>query len=671
MIRLEVLNDIKERMAKLEHSVEILTASASATASTPVENKTRKRGSDQIVAQHEDKEFSSSKRKRAQIAIEPDSGGTPYSAHEGQILIQRELVRKPGLSKEKLDIFHSALSSLKNSLDVSTRKDEEAEPDAISQELINNPMVPELSLIQYMVQSEDSGRSVCAGNAFMPFTSRKTIARMVRNVMAKDSPPRHLPSWICVTSYAAYYIQEIMLMNCDKATGMEDRLQEQAVQLFATARALTSELVKQGASTNLETLQAMTYGYMLAQEAGDCATSWELIGIASKICIALELNKNVSCLSGCPSDVAYEAYCCFAVCYMNDKGTAMNCGRLPCLPDAVIEFDILNPPPPAVVNLDNFRIYLELARIQNLIVTELRSEASKPRQLDILARISAKLDQTRRSIEMIKRRSRETPPGKYDTDIDSTLVEFAFHSIKSVAFHTVSDHLQNPQTRQLGLIAARSALYNIQKARELARVSRFSTTYMKNSFAQWTILYYPFTPFFVLFCNVISTHSKADYRRMKQFIDYLAEVKHIIDKASKLHKLCLPFCSLAAGVINSSTGTDEDESYLDDFNEDNSLRQRVQQNQLFQERHSQPPQPFQIDQTLSATYQNLPIAYPHGSQQPAGYAPDTSINSGYGYQNPEYLWDFMETQPMLQWLESDFTAFEEAWAPIGNLFPPP
>ena len=94
----------------------------------------------------------------------------------------------------------------------------------------------------------------------MPFTSRKTIGRMVRVVMAEDGSPRDLPSLICVTSYAGYYIQEIMLMNCNKATGMEDRLQEQAVQLFATARALTWKLVKKGTPASLETLQAVTYG---------------------------------------------------------------------------------------------------------------------------------------------------------------------------------------------------------------------------------------------------------------------------------------------------------------------------------------------------------------------------------------------------------------------------
>lgn len=49
--------------------------------------------------------------------------------------------------------------------------------------------------------------------------------------------------------------------------------------------------------------------------------------------------------------------------------------------------------------------------------------------------------------------------------------------------------------------------------------------------------------------------------------------------------------------------------------------------------------------------------------------PDINRRSGsesfaYGDQ---YLWEFMDTQPVLQWLDSDFSAFDDPWAGfVGN-----
>jgi len=45
------------------------------------------------------------------------------------------------------------------------------------------------------------------------------------------------------------------------------------------------------------------------------------------------------------------------------------------------------------------------------------------------------------------------------------------------------------------------------------------------------------------------------------------------------------------------------------------------------------------------------------------------VNAGIGGSGSEsfayddrYLWEFMGTQPVLQWLDSDFSAFDDPWA---------
>ena len=65
------------------------------------------------------------------------------------------------------------------------------------------------------------------------------------------------------------------------------------------------------------------------------------------------------------------------------------------------------------------------------------------------------------------------------------------------------------------------------------------------------VLYYPFTSYFVLFCHVVITGDAEDFELMDKFVKYLAELRHSSIPFEKLHKLCLPFRSLAAFALVS------------------------------------------------------------------------------------------------------------------------
>ena len=110
-----------------------------------------------------------------------------------------------------------------------------------------------------MLIADDSGRSVCSGDYFMPFTSRKSIGRMVRNLRRKAIDSSNLSSLICVTSYAGYFLQEIVLSDTGKYTGLEEELRIQALECFATARGAVSRTLLK-APPSIENLQALTYG---------------------------------------------------------------------------------------------------------------------------------------------------------------------------------------------------------------------------------------------------------------------------------------------------------------------------------------------------------------------------------------------------------------------------
>jgi hypothetical protein len=77
---------------------------------------------------------------------------------------------------------------------------------------------------------------------------------------------------------------------------------------------------------------------------------------------------------------------------MHDKGLAMNLGQSPHLPDCMIEIDILKPPNRAESSLDNFRIYLELAKIQSRINLDLRSASTSTEQANLISGTLVKMD---------------------------------------------------------------------------------------------------------------------------------------------------------------------------------------------------------------------------------------------------------------------------------------
>jgi len=75
--------------------------------------------------------------------------------------------------------------------------------------------------------------------------------------------------------------------------------------------------------------------------------------------------------------------------------------------------------------------------------------------------------------------------GKYDTELESTMVDFAFYSLKTVAFHSSTERLRNPVYYQASLEAARLALRAVQKTRELSRLSQYNSAYMRTSLVSW------------------------------------------------------------------------------------------------------------------------------------------------------------------------------------------
>jgi len=91
------------------------------------------------------------------LTCQSESNPTPpFSAHEAQTLIQEELDHGHGLSSSKQAAFHSALLSLKQTLNTSIVQHESRKP-AVMEPDLGQFQIPNIALMQWMLQCKILG----------------------------------------------------------------------------------------------------------------------------------------------------------------------------------------------------------------------------------------------------------------------------------------------------------------------------------------------------------------------------------------------------------------------------------------------------------------------------------------------------------------------------------
>jgi hypothetical protein len=134
---------------------------------------------------------------------------------------------------------------------------------------------------------------------------------------------------------------------------------------------------------------------------------------------------------------------------------------------------------------------------------------------------------------------------------------------------------------------------------------------------------------------------------MEQFVDHLSDFKAVSPPIAKLHKLCVPFLHLAANMLESDISTDP------------TVRPSIEKPQntipgtnSFQ---ASPLPQFSIPGTPMAS-ENMG----HERILPNNFPPFPSAAPA-----DDVFWQLMDTQPRLQWLDSDFSGFEQTWGDVG------
>jgi hypothetical protein len=78
------------------------------------------------------------------------------------------------------------------------------------------------------------------------------------------------------------------------------------------------------------------------------------------------------------------------------------------------------------------------------------------------------------------------------------------------------------------------------------------------AYLNWTILYHPFVPFIVLFCNVIETCDADDLQRLSNFVTSLESGRATISAVDKLYRLCQMLYNVAVLYIEAKSKQQQD-----------------------------------------------------------------------------------------------------------------
>ena len=162
------------------------------------------------------------------------------------------------------------------------------------------------------------------------------------------------------------------------------------------------------------------------------------------------------------------------------------------------------------------------------------------------------------------------------------------------------------------------------------------------------MLYHPLTPFFVLFCNVVSTSNLTDFHTLKRVTSELESLVELSNSIAKLQTLFNSFLELCEGLVSEkrqkTAATDADRD--------------VQVPNLPQVLH---PLAQQLDHAPDST-ESSSTSTPHDLLQ-STYAPLIAPEADFLLTlsgTPSTLdseWRLFDVQPTLDWLDADFSFF--------------
>ncbi|OQE05093.1 hypothetical protein PENVUL_c027G02482 [Penicillium vulpinum] len=480
-----------------------------------------------------------------QLSRGASPGNQPLSLHDAHATIQSHLEHMKWLPKNRRQILESGLR-LASQLSESSEDPRDVDSDStVNEEPTRSPSAELLSWMLKEIKEASFGSFV---RDYFRHISEATLEQMGLALLRRTGSAHDiLINTVCVNTMASKFLTATTNTGIDSELIHE--LTNSVVQFQAAAKtALRS--ISLLTSPSLGLLQALLSGIFLHQGSGDITICWELTKAACRVCISLGLD-NILKTGGAVSE---EQYYCVAWCYMLDNNFAFKMGRLKILLDIEIGHFTSNISSHQHPTSDLFQIYMGLASVQAAVVPYIRGHSfggGLSSSHGIGKYWLVNMQQIQDKIEHI---SRPYPAWRgLDAQSEISALQFAYRSIMATIFHiTEGAGNQSVDIRKQSLLTAHQGISSLVSI--CLSAERQSTA----ALLHWSLLVYPTTAYFVLFCNVIATSNTDDFKLMRTITDCLARIETTSRPIIQVRTIFRHFLSLTGGVFNNEENATQD-----------------------------------------------------------------------------------------------------------------
>ncbi|KAI2861205.1 transcriptional regulator family: Fungal Specific TF [Aspergillus niger] len=460
---------------------------------------------------------------------------TPVSATSTDTtsnLIREELASHAHLSPDRVWVLQSALDLVGKFVSASQSADETHDNDQGSvQDTFTPDEIPlELFYMLLHVQGESAEGALLH---WPDHISSKTFERMCAALGSRAANGQlALRYSLCVLTKATVYVSRWLRFGAPD--GMLDSLEKSRNVYIATCLRYLQE-IDFTRPPSLSMLQALLSGLL-----GETSRSWFLTAVASKVLVALGYHQ--SSLKFLESDEGFEVRQCIYWCYYMDKTLSMLLVRpsslpnLPYQPSSLVYQDTANPLSRKV------KILLRLSQVQDRYLhiffkNPHLDETNLPQLVD-----SLHSELTSISVSIAKYRSDYVSNLIWESEWDA--VDFTFYSVATTVLRLNSLFLHDYRKREECVSYARSALRSMQACQKhISTTSRSSADSLI-----WTVLLYPLTPFFVLFCNVVASSNIFDLDLLNEVTVTIANIPDQCTFSTNLQHLLSQLISLCSNL---------------------------------------------------------------------------------------------------------------------------
>ncbi|OJJ29599.1 hypothetical protein ASPWEDRAFT_305901 [Aspergillus wentii DTO 134E9] len=436
---------------------------------------------------------------------------------------------------------------------------------------------------------------------------------------------------VCIFSKAIIFVSR-WLRLCSPGILADNLEKSREKYIAACLECLT--LIDFSRSPSLSMLQALLCGASLVQLLGDTTRSWHMTSLASRALVALGYHSSTAVTQSDDHDES-EVRRCIYWCYYMDKTLSMLLARpssLPVLPFHPIDLVDTDPEYPLSYKV---RILVKLAQVQDnslfLMMRDRKQNLTEAHESALVENLHVELRFISEEIRQYRTEYADHPTLKIEWDA----VDFTFFSIATgiLRFDSLPSH--NHKRREECLRYARKALFAMQACqRHISTPSTITT-----DFLFWTVLLYPMTPFFVIFCNVVATSNQEDFELLKEVTSMISRIKDQCTFGLNLHRLLSELINLCSNLHDR---------HLSDGSDNNKFHV-----------HSSRYGNISKDFETQASFLTVPVE--EGSSAPTLSSPDQQAANYDNYYeqrgnttiwNEGLMWELYNTQPSVEWLNS-------------------